>query len=113
MRTYIEEIYTPYGMDEVKLRVNRWFAGDGKKYKIQKQTSNEILLKRGMTMNPDIYFQLTIGEDTVRFECWVKGFTKDPISSAAVWGAISRRTGWNDFQNLKAILIDGVIPGSL
>ncbi len=70
-------------------------------------------LKRGMPMNPDIFFQLRLTEDSVRVECWVKGLTKDAISPKAVWGAISRRTGWGDFMKLKEILSHDVVPGSL
>ena len=113
MGTYKEDIYTPYGSHESALRIASWLENEGSKYKILKQASHEIVLKRSLAMNPDIFFQLILTEDCVRAECWVKGITKDPITSKAVWAAISRRTGWNDFLQLKAKLSEGVIPGSL
>ena len=91
MGTYREEIYTPYGIDEAARRIADWLLGDGKKYKVIEKASNRLRLKRSMPMNPDIFFQLRLTEECVRAECWVQGFTKDPISPKALWGGISRK----------------------
>lgn len=113
MGTYREEIYTPYGVAEAESRIAEWLKGDGNKYKVLGRGVDYIKLKRGVPVNPDIYFDLRLTSEHVRAECWVKGFTKDPISPKAVWGGISRRTGWKDFQTLKDILCRGVDPGAL
>jgi len=113
MGTYREEIYTPYGEAEAEQRIAEWLVGEGNKYKIIEKETDWIKLKRGMPMNPDIFFQLRLTSEHVRAECWVKGFTKDAISPKAIWGGISRRTGWSDFQTLKVILCRGVDPGLL
>jgi len=113
MGTYREEIYTPYGPNEAARRINEWLENGGRKYKVLERRSDRTQLKRGMPMNPDIYFQLRLTQDCVRAECWVKAMTKETISPKAIWGAISRRTGWNDFQKLKEALSHDVIPGSI
>ena len=111
MQTYREEIYTPYGPDEAARRISEWLEKEGRKYKVLERSSDRVRIKRGMPMNPDIFFQLRLTQDCVRAECWVKGMTKEAISPKAIWGAISRRTGWNDFQKLKEALSHDVIPG--
>lgn len=113
MGTYREEIYAPYGSHEAVQRITRWLETQGNNYKVIRQTTNEFILKRSMPMNPDIFFKLYLTEDTIHAECWVKGFTKDPISPKALWGAISRRTGWSNFQELKEVLSRDVIPGAI
>lgn len=73
--TYREESPIPYGPDETKGRINHWLQAEGKKYKIQKRDEMHLGLKRGMSMNPDIFFNLNLTGESVRAECWVKGFT--------------------------------------
>jgi len=113
MGTYREEIYTPYGPVEAAKRISDWLRRDGHSYKVLEQGPDRFRLRRTVPVNPSIVFQLRLTDDSVRAECWVQGMTQDPISPKAVWGAISRRTGWKDFLSLKELLNYGVDQGAL
>jgi hypothetical protein len=111
--THREEIYTPYGPEEAIDRVTFWLNNEGDSFQVVSKEDDRLEIRRNVPLNPDIVFRIRFTSDCVRFEGWVQGFTKDPISSSAIWGGISRRMGWNDFQTLEKVLSRGVIPGQL
>ncbi|NWF95415.1 MAG: hypothetical protein HXY34_04690 [Candidatus Thorarchaeota archaeon] len=108
MGTYIEEIYTPYGPDEVRARLNRWKDAEGKGFKLVRSDARMIEIK-----HRTIHFILTLFDSKVRVEAWVGDLTKYSISPSALVGGMARRRGWRYYQTLKSVLSAGVEPGSL
>jgi len=113
MGTHREELYTPYGLSEAAGRIAQWLEAEGKGFKVVEKSANTVTLRHAMIMSPDIFFQLRLGEQSVTAECWVGGSVKYAISPKAVWGAISRRKGWEAFQSLKKTLTHDVEEGEL
>ncbi|MHA1772272.1 MAG: hypothetical protein ACTSYL_00745 [Candidatus Thorarchaeota archaeon] len=113
MGTYVEEITLPYGPEEIKKRINYWLETDGTKYKIIQKTENHVMLERKIPISPNIIFSIHLLNYGIRAECWVASPRKSSIAPDAIWGGISRRTGWKDFQRLKEVLWQNIDEGTL
>lgn len=113
MGTHREEIPAPYGSEEAMNRVTFWLNNEGDSFRVVFKEDDRLEIKRKMPLNPDIVFRIRFTLDCVRFEGWVQELTKDPLSSSALLGGISRRIGWKSFQSLKEALSRGVVPGQL
>jgi len=105
---YTEDIYTPYGHEEVKRRFNAWKETKGKGFKFLGHSDNSITIKW-----KTLHFIITLIPDHVRIEAWVGDGVKYAISNKAFVGGIARLQGWRIYETLRDVFKENVEDGSL